>query len=166
MMAIAARFAPNFFNSFSMHGLFLAISFVAISICTNSAQAGDLVFAHPTIREAIPGAPVAAGYISITNNSDSADRLVAAETSFAGMTQIHEMSVTDGIMRMRQLKKGLEIPAGATVLLKSGGYHIMFMRLKESPKAGEVRKVTLTFEKAGTMEMDFTVKTKAEISMH
>jgi len=61
-------------------------------------------------------------------------------------------------MRMRELEKGLEIPAGATVMLKPGGYHIMFMELK-APLAKDAKvPVTLVFEKAGSIDVDLKVE--------
>ena len=67
------------------------------------------------------------------------------------------MSMTDGVMRMRKLEKGLEIKPGQTVELKPGGYHIMFMGLREGLKQGQPIKGTLVFEKAGTVEVEYLV---------
>jgi copper(I)-binding protein len=68
------------------------------------------------------------------------------------------MSVTDGIMRMRALDQGIEIPAGGKIEFKPGGYHIMFIGLKQ-PIARDSRfKGTLTFEKAGTVEVEYVVE--------
>ena len=62
------------------------------------------------------------------------------------------------VMRMRELEKGLEIPAGATVMLKPGGYHIMFMGLK-APFAKDAKvPVTLVFEKAGSLDIALDVE--------
>jgi hypothetical protein len=62
-------------------------------------------------------------------------------------------------MKMRQLTDGLEIPAGGEVVLKSGGYHIMFIGLEQQIKEGEKYPVTLVFEKAGSVEVEFNVET-------
>ncbi|RUY67895.1 copper chaperone PCu(A)C, partial [Mesorhizobium sp. M7A.F.Ca.CA.001.09.2.1] len=70
----------------------------------------------------------------------------------------HEMGVKDGVMTMRPVAGGLEIPAGGKVALAPGGYHLMFMGLKRQPKQGEKFSATLTFEKAGAVSVDFAVE--------
>ena len=104
------------------------------------------------------GAPVAGGYITIRNMSDKPDRLVAATLPLAARAEIHEMSMTDGIMRMRALDKGLEIPAGGTVELKQGSYHLMFIKPSRAFVEGEWIDGTLTFERAGTLPVRFKVE--------
>ena len=61
-------------------------------------------------------------------------------------------------MKMRQLADGLEIPAGGEVVLEPGGYHVMFIGIDSQFKDGETRKATLTFEKAGAIELEFQVE--------
>jgi copper(I)-binding protein len=61
-------------------------------------------------------------------------------------------------MRMKPVEGGLEIKPGATVELKPGGFHLMFMDLKEPLKEGQSVKGTLSFEKAGTIEVEYTVR--------
>ena len=67
------------------------------------------------------------------------------------------MSISDGIMKMRPLPNGLEIKPGETAELKSGGYHLMFMDLKQPLKQGDTFKATLQFEKAGSLDVNFNV---------
>ena len=104
------------------------------------------------------GAPVAGGYVTIRNFSDKPDRLVGASLPLAMRAEIHEMSMTDGIMRMRALDKGLEIPAGGTVELKQGSYHLMFIKPSRAFVEGEWIDGTLTFERAGTLPVRFKVE--------
>jgi copper(I)-binding protein len=63
-----------------------------------------------------------------------------------------------GVMRMRQLADGLEIPAGGEVTLKPGSYHVMLMDLKQPLKAGDKVPLTLTFKGAGTVEAELVVQ--------
>lgn len=67
------------------------------------------------------------------------------------------MAVKDGIMTMRPLENGVDVPPGGKVEFKPGGYHIMFMELKQQLKQGEMMKGTLTFEKAGNVDVEFKV---------
>ncbi|MEG4645683.1 DUF1775 domain-containing protein [Paracoccus sp. P2] len=117
---------------------------------------GDLALSGGFSRATPPGAPVAGGFLTIANGGDE-DRLVAAHADFAGRTEIHEMAMEGEVMRMRELPDGLAIPAGATVELKPGGYHLMFMELKQPLVEGETVNVTLSFEKAGEVSLPLAV---------
>ena len=118
---------------------------------------GDLTVTSPWTRATPGGAKIAGGYLKITNNGTSADRFVGAKSEATGHVEIHEMSMSDGVMKMRPLPNGLEIKPGETVELKSGGYHLMFMDLKQPLKQGDTFKSTLQFEKAGSLEVNFSV---------
>ena len=104
------------------------------------------------------GAPVAGGYVSIRNWSEKADRLIAASISIADRVEIHEMTMADGVMRMRALDNGLEIPAGAMVELKAGSYHLMFIKPTRALIEGEWIEGSLTFERAGIVPVRFKVE--------
>lgn len=122
-------------------------------------KAGDIEIIHPWSRATPEGAKVAAGYLVLKNNGSSPDRLIAATGEIAGKTEIHEMAVdANGVMTMRPLTAGLEVPAGGEVELKPGSFHIMFMDLKKGAKQGETFAGTLTFEKAGTVNVDYSVE--------
>lgn len=76
-------------------------------------------------------------------------RLVGAESPVAGVTQIHEMTMVDNVMKMREIAE-LDLPAGQAVELKPGGYHIMLMSLHAQVKGGDIVPITLTFEDGET----------------
>ena len=81
------------------------------------------------------------------------------------------MAVTNGVMTMRPLEKGVEIAQGAKLEFKPGGYHLMFMELKQPLEQGKLQKAVLTFEKAGTVEVELKVepvgaRSSAETSEH
>jgi len=119
---------------------------------------GDLVLEGTWTRATPPKAMAGGGFVTITNKGTEADRLVSAASPVAGRVEIHEMAVTDGVMKMRELENGLPIPAGETVALKPGGFHIMFMQLNQPFKMGEKVPVTLTFEKGGEVEIQLDVQ--------
>lgn len=122
-------------------------------------KAGDIEIVHPWSRTTPQGAKVAAGYLVLKNNGSSPDRLVSVTAEIAGKAEIHEMAVdANGVMTMRPLTGGLEVPAGGEVELKPGSFHIMFMDLKKAPKQGESFAGTLTFEKAGTVNVHYSVE--------
>ena len=104
------------------------------------------------------GAPVAGGYVTIRNFGDKADRLIGGALGLAARVEIHEMSMSNGIMRMRMLENGIEIPAGGVVELKQGSQHLMFMKPNRAFVEGEWIEGTLTFERAGTLPVRFKVE--------
>jgi len=125
---------------------------------TGSSQSlGDLVLTDGFSRATLPNAPVAGGFVTITNTGSADDRLIAANSDVAGHVEVHEMAMEGQVMRMRGLPEGLPIPAGETVTLKPGGYHLMLMDLRQPLTEGETVSVTLTFERAGTVEMPLVI---------
>ncbi|MBX3550007.1 MAG: copper chaperone PCu(A)C [Xanthobacteraceae bacterium] len=140
-------------------GFALLVALVAAHpLAAHDITKGDLVISAPWSRATPAGAEVAAGYLVITNKGLSADRLVSLSTEISGQPEVHEMSNEGGVMKMRALKDGLAIPAGATVKLQPAGYHLMLMKLKKPLVAGQHYKATLVFEKAGPVEVDFEVR--------
>lgn len=121
-------------------------------------KAGDLVISAPWSRATPGGAKVAGGFLTITNTGKTADKLVGGSFTQANRFEVHEMAVKDGVMTMRPVSGGLEIAPGATVTLAPGGFHLMFMDLKQPLKEGEAVKGTLTFEKAGTVPVTFEIR--------
>lgn len=114
---------------------------------------GSLEISQPWTRATPATAQSAGGFLTITNKGTTPDRLIAARSSVAPKVEIHEVRMEGNVMKMRELDKGLEIAPGATVMLKPGGYHIMFMGLK-APIAKDVEvPVTLVFEKAGSIDI-------------
>ncbi len=139
---------------------YLAAALLLLLSLPASAQdlvRGDIRISQPWTRATPGGAKVAAGYLEITNTGKVADRLVGGTAAMAGVLEIHDMTMTDGVMRMRRVDGGLEIKPGQTVALRPGGLHVMFMELKQPLKQGEKVKGTLVFEKAGTIEVEYTV---------
>ena len=118
---------------------------------------GPLEITAPFSRATLPNAPVGGGFLTITNTGPEDDRLVSAASNIAGRTEVHEMAMQGDVMKMRELTDGLPVPAGATVDLKPGGFHIMFMDLKQPLVEGETVTVTLTFEKAGSVDVPLMI---------
>lgn len=119
---------------------------------------GQLEIGHPWARMTPAGAKVGGGYLSVENDGKEADRLVSGTAEISDRVEIHEMTVKDGVMNMRMLADGVEIPAGGEIKLAPGGYHLMFIGLKQPLKQGESFKGTLTFSKAGTVDVEFKIE--------
>ncbi|MBB3560491.1 copper(I)-binding protein [Rhizobium sp. BK512] len=105
----------------------------------------------------LPGQPVGGGGFTVKNNGATEDRLVSVTSPTSGEVQIHEMAMQDNVMKMRQLKDGIAIPAGKTVELSPGNLHLMFQKVKTPFKQGDKVPVTLTFEKAGKVDLVLNV---------
>lgn len=140
--------------------LFLAaaVSVLALPAMAHDYKIGSIEIATPWTRATPPSARTGGGFMTITNKGTVADRLVSARSNASDKVEVHEMQMDGNVMRMRELAKGLEIPPGATVMLKPGSYHIMFMELK-APLAKDAKvPLTLVFEKAGSIDIQLDVQ--------
>jgi periplasmic copper chaperone A len=141
----------------------LGIFAVVVIMLSSAAHAydykiGAIEIDRPWSRAVPKGASVAAGYVTIKNTGSEPDRLVSGSTPVAGKFEIHEMSMDNGIMRMRPVPDGIVINPGETVELKPQSFHIMMMGLKQPIVKGKPFKGSLVFEKAGAVDVDFTVE--------
>jgi len=136
----------------------IAATLLASPVWAQDYKLGSLEISQPWTRATAPTARAGGGFVVITNKGTTPDRLTAARSPVAGVVEIHEMKMDGNVMRMRELDKGVEIPPGATVELKPGGYHLMFMELK-APFAKDTKvPVTLVFEKAGSIDIELPVQ--------
>ncbi|KWV57298.1 hypothetical protein AS156_38940 [Bradyrhizobium macuxiense] len=139
----------------------LAAIFVLVLAAPASAEdvkAGDLVITQAWTRATPSGAKIGGGYLTIENKGTVPDRLVGGSGDVAGKIEIHEMSMNNGVMKMRPLDKGLTIEPGKTVKLAPGGYHLMMFDLKNPLKQGDKVPVTLEFERAGKVTVSLDVQ--------
>jgi hypothetical protein len=139
-------------------GAAFALGLSAAAVFAHDYKIGNIEIQAPYARATAPGAPVGGGYMTIINHGTEADRLVGGSADFAGKVEVHEMKMEGQKMIMRPVEGGLEIPPGGTVVLKPGGYHVMFMKLGAQLKPDEQRAVTLKFQKAGDVKVEFDVK--------
>lgn len=118
---------------------------------------GQVQIERPWIRATVPGAKVAAGYMTIRNTTGQPDRLVGGTSPIAGKVETH-VHIKDGdILRMREVK-GYDIPAKGSFELKPGGAHLMLVNLKQPLKEGDKVPVTLRFERTGELRVEFHVE--------
>ncbi len=131
------------------------------------AAAGATAFAQTTVKDGwvrgtVPQQKATGAFAQIT--SAGGGKLVAASSPVAGVTEIHEMTMEGSTMKMRAVP-AIELPAGKTVELKPGGYHVMLMDLKQPLKAGDSVPLSLVIEGAGgkreTVELKLPVKALA-----
>ena len=120
-------------------------------------KVGDLEVSGGFAKAMLPGQPVGGGFFTVKNNGSTDDRLVSVTSPNAGAVQLHEMAMKDNVMKMRELKDGIAVPAGQTVELSPGNLHLMFQKVKTPFKQGDKVPVTLTFEKAGKVDLVLNV---------
>jgi periplasmic copper chaperone A len=135
--------------------LFLGLSQAASA---HEFKAGDLVISHPWTRATPEGASVGVAYLKITNNGKTADRFTGGTFDGAEKVEIHEMKMTGEKMTMRRLPDGLMVKPGETVELTPESYHLMLRGLTKPIAQGPNIKGTLTFEKAGSVDVDYKVE--------
>ena len=112
-------------------------------------------FKDAWVRATVPGQTGSGAFMKIT--APNASRLVSISTPVAGVAQVHEMKMDGDVMQMRALTDGLELPAGKTVELKSGGFHVMLMDLKQTLVVGNKVPLTLVFKDANGLETQRTL---------
>lgn len=137
---------------------FASLFFAAIAL---PASAQDITIEDAYARVARPSAPVGAAFFIIRNTGAEADRLIGASTELAAIAEIHTHIQTDeGIVQMRPVEGGLEIPALGEHALERGGDHIMIMGLTEPLEQGDMLPLTLVFENTGGISVDIVVDNK------
>ena len=98
------------------------------------------------VRQSVPGQSGTGAFMKLT--SPTGAKLVGISTPAAGVAEVHEMKMEGDTMKMRELAGGLDLPAGQTVELKPGGYHVMMMDLKGALAKGATVPMTLSFQDA------------------
>lgn len=152
-------------------GLLLAALVVGSVAAGCSSGSASIVIADPWVRNSPAVAGAGAAYMRIENSGSAADALVGVSSPAATTAEVHETyviesappSASDGMggsgemMGMRPIAR-LDIPAGGTVELKPGGYHIMLMNLTRELKPGDKIEITLKFEEAGEIKITAEVR--------
>jgi len=134
-----------------------ALILIALAVSATVARA-EVNIADAWARSTVPGQKVAGIFMKLTADTDS--KLVAGASPVAKVVEIHEMTMVDNVMRMRAMSE-LALPAGRTVELKPGGYHIMLIDIAKPLAVGEQVPLSLTVvDQAGKRS---TVEVSAEV---
>ena len=139
---------------------------VALLAATSSISAaadypvGEIVVGTPWTRAVGAAAPTAAGYMTFRNEGSAPDRLLSASTPMARTVELHEATLTDGIMRMRPRPAGIVLPPSETVRLEPGGLHAMLVGPTVAYLRGTRVPLTLRFERSGEVTVDLVVEAR------
>jgi copper(I)-binding protein len=145
-----------------MNHLFAAAALGIAAVLASPAsasdtQVGDLRIEHPWAR-ATPGrAPNGAAYMTLVNEGSEPDRLLSVSSPVAERAALHGHRMVSGVMEMRRVE-ALEVVPGSPVVLRPGGLHLMLMGLKAPLEEGERFPLTLTFKRAGPVEVEAVVE--------
>lgn len=122
---------------------------------STAAFAGDMAIkvTDSYARSATSTAKTGAAFISLMNMSGVDDRLIDAASPVAKRVELHTHKETDGVMQMIHVKEGFPVAAGDMLMMERGSNHVMFMGLNGALEQGAMVPVTLTFEKAGAIEI-------------
>jgi copper(I)-binding protein len=137
---------------------------LAQSSTPNAATAAGIAVEHAWARATTAAAKTGAAYFTIVNKGTAGDRLLSASSPASDRAQLHVTIEDHGVMKMRPMAD-LEIKPGTTVTLVPGRMHLMLIGLKAPLKLGETFSVTLTFEKAGSVEIQVKVEKPGAGSM-
>lgn len=121
-----------------------------------NAQEGDIVITNEWARPILIAGRPGSAYFNIENTGDEADKLVSVTSTISPRLEIHEHTMTDGVMKMSQIEN-IEISAGGKVEFKPGGYHIMIFDTSSKYAGGDQIDLTLHFENAGSITRTFNV---------
>jgi periplasmic copper chaperone A len=137
------------------------IGFFSSQIMAQTAS--DVKIEGAWLRTAVEGQKGTGGFMKLTAPANM--KLTGVASPVAGIGEVHEMKMEGSVMKMAEVKSGLELPAGKTVELKPGGYHIMLLDLKQGLKVDSQVPVTLTFTNAkgeqSKVEMKMPVAARA-----
>jgi hypothetical protein len=159
-----ARYAPRFISYGILPIALLLIVGTGYAMAHEFTSKGVTV-AHPWARATPGGAKVGGAYLEIKAAVGRGDRLIAAKSPVAGAAELHNHIMDNGIARMRRVD-AIVVPAGKSVVLKPGGFHLMLTDLKAPLREGDLLKLTLVFEKAGEIEVEATVEPIGAMGPH
>jgi periplasmic copper chaperone A len=115
---------------------------------------------HPFARATPPGAKTGGVFFTVENRGEIGDTLIRASSPVAGIVELHQMSIEAGMMKMRAIP-AVDVKPGGKLELKPGGYHLMLFDLRQPLKKGDKFPLTLTFARAGTLEVSVVVEDMA-----
>jgi copper(I)-binding protein len=129
---------------------------IAAALLAGTAYAQTVDVKDAWVRTSVPGQKATGAFMKLTAKDGA--KLVAASSPVAGVTEVHEMKMEGDVMKMKAVAGGLDLPAGKTVELKPGGYHVMLMDLKAALSKDSTIPLTLVFKDAKGVESRLELK--------
>ncbi|WP_241242439.1 copper chaperone PCu(A)C [Thalassotalea sp. G2M2-11] len=126
-------------------------------LLSNQVIASEVSVEHGYVRATIPGTKVSSAYMEIVNEGEKPVVLLSASGQISDRIEIHQHTMENGMMRMRQ-QDSLTIPAHDSVTLQPGGYHLMIFNVTQPLKVNDEITLTLHFKEAAAMTVTLPVK--------
>jgi hypothetical protein len=146
--------------------LLVITGFGFFALSTNKVFADDITVEQGYVRATIPGTSISSAYMTIINNTDKNLTLLGASSAVSQRIEIHQHTMTDGMMKMRQVKS-ISVEAGSQLILEPLGYHLMIFNLEEPLNAGQKSTLTLHFAEEKNIEITLPIESiKRKKSMH
>lgn len=123
----------------------------------------EVTISDAYVRAVPPGQPNSASFMQVKNTSKVPHALVGGSSPAAKVVELHTHTMEGGMMRMRQVEK-IDIPAGGSVSLQPGGFHVMLIGLKQQLVPGQEIPLTLKYEDGSEVTVNAPVK-KLEMKM-
>jgi copper(I)-binding protein len=136
---------------------FAVLCFVAGGACAHDYTLKSLSIDHAFARATPPGAKSGGAFFVVENAGKTPDKLIRAASPVAGAVELHQMAMDGGIMTMRAMT-AMDVPAAGKLELSPGGYHLMLLDLKQPLKVGDKVPLTLTFVRAGSVDITVVVE--------
>ncbi|MFZ9962896.1 MAG: copper chaperone PCu(A)C [Burkholderiales bacterium] len=136
----------------------IMVMFLFFCVGNALAQKIGIEVSEASIREPVGGQDFTVGYCLLRNAGKMNDKLLKVTSDVIGFFEIHEMSIQNGVMRMRELPDGLVVPKGGVVYLKPGGLHLMLFDIKAPLAVGKHFQAVFHFQKAGPINVSFAVE--------
>lgn len=148
--------------------LVLAVATICLPVWAHDYQAGEIHIEHPYARATVPGQPTGGAYMTLENKGKQADKLISVSVvpTAATRAEIHTMAMDGNVMKMREVSSIELAPAAKITMAPGSGYHIMLLELKQPLKVGDKLPLSLTFEKAGKIEIVADVESITSKSTH
>ena len=127
------------------------------SVYAQTSAQNTIAVERPWARATPAGARNGVVYVTLINNGSAGDSLLSAATPVADQVQFHSATEENGVSRMREMRT-VDVAPGAKVAFSPGGLHIMVVGLKQPLKEGQTFPLTLTFEKAGKIDVTVPVE--------
>ena len=131
---------------------------------TTAVVAGQFTASAAYARAVAPGQPNSAVFLQLQNKDSKAHALVSASSEVSAAVELHNHVNEGGVMKMRKVEK-IDLPAGKTVALKPGSFHIMLIGLKKPLKVGEKVDLSLSLEDGTSLKLSAPVQ-EISTTMH
>ena len=140
--------------------IIIFITLVSKGFAETLSQNG-LNFSNFWIKEVVANNKSTSGYFTIENTNDEDEHLIFMSSNFSEKTELHNMIVENDIMKMKHLSEGVIIKAKSKLILKPGGYHLMFIKLKEDLQLKKKYDVHFRFKSGKIIVLSMPVKNQA-----